>query len=287
MEISIFEFIFFYFLIVLSTIGLGFLSVKLVGEKNLNGLGYLGLLGVFFLIFYSMLGHLFFKHGLVSNSIVMLIGLTSFFLNIKTLVKKSELGIFFLTFTILFISVVIIKNHDDFSYYHFPYTYYLNEYPLIVGLGQYGHGFRTPSSLFYLNSIFYLPIVKYYMINVGALMIMGFSNLIILSNLIKTVKSKQFNYLFILGLLSFAFINIFFYRIAEHGTDRSAQILILIFVMELLNFIGSPKTYKLFLNKTFLLLGIIASLKHFIFSTLSFFYKSFIFYIEINFYFRF
>ena len=95
MEISIFEFIFFYFLIVLSTIGLGFLSVKLVGEKNLNGLGYLGLLGVFFLIFYSMLGHLFFKHGLVSNSIVMLIGLTCFFLNIKTLVKKSELGIFF------------------------------------------------------------------------------------------------------------------------------------------------------------------------------------------------
>ena len=128
------------------------------------------------------------------------------------------------------IGFLIIKNHDDFSYYHFPYTYYLNEYPLIVGLGQYGHGFRTPSSLFYLNSIFYLPIVKYYMINVGALMIMGFSNLIILSNLIKTLKSKQFNYLFILGLLSFAFINIFFYRIAEHGTDRSAQILILIFV---------------------------------------------------------
>jgi len=274
MEISIFEFIFFYFLIVLSTIGLGFLSVKLVGEKNLNGLGYLGLLGVFFLIFYSMLGHLFFKHGLVSNSIVMLIGLTCFFLNIKTLVKKSELGIFFLTFTILFISVVIIKNHDDFSYYHFPYTYYLNEYPLIVGMGQYGHGFRTPSSLFYLNSIFYLPIVKYYMINVGALMIMGFSNLIILSNLIKTVKSKQFNYLFILGLLSFAFINIFFYRIAEHGTDRSAQILILIFVMELLYFIGSPKTYKLFLNKTFLLLGIIASLK-------AFYILYFIFFLQI------
>ena len=210
-----------------------------------------------------MLSHLFFKHGLVSNSIVMLIGLTGFLLNIKTFIKKLDSGIFFLTFAIMFISVVIIKNHDDFNYYHFPYTYYLNEYPLIIGLGQYGHGFRTPSSLFYLNSIFYLPIVKYYMINVGAVMIMGFSNLIILKNLIKTVKSGNFNYLFILELLSFAFINIFFYRIAEHGTDRSAQILILIFVMELLYFIRNVKTHKLFLSKTFLLLGIIASLKAF------------------------
>jgi len=274
MEISIFEFIFFYFLIILSTIGIGFLSVKLIGEINLNDLGYIGLLGVFSLIFYSMLSHFFFKHGLVSNSIVILIGLTSFFSNIKKFIKKSDLGIFFLTFTIMFISVVIIKNHDDFSYYHFPYTYYLNEYPLIIGLGQYGHGFRTPSSLFYLNSIFYLPIVKYYMINVGAVMIMGFSNLIILNNLIKTVKSNKFNYLFILGLLSFAFINIFFYRIAEHGTDRSAQILILIFVMELLYFIGSIKKHKLFLNKTFLLLGIIASLK-------AFYILYFIFFIQI------
>ena len=263
MDISIFEFIFFYFLIVLSTIGLGFLSLKLFGKTNLNDLGYIGLLGVFFLIFYSMLSHLFFKHGLVSNSIVMLIGLTGFLLNIKTFIKKLDSGIFFLTFAIMFISVVIIKNHDDFNYYHFPYTYYLNEYPLIIGLGQYGHGFRTPSSLFYLNSIFYLPIVKYYMINVGAVMIMGFSNLIILKNLIKTVKSGNFNYLFILELLSFAFINIFFYRIAEHGTDRSAQILILIFVMELLYFIRNVKTHKLFLSKTFLLLGIIASLKAF------------------------
>ncbi len=263
MDISIFEFIFFYFLIVLSTIGLGFLSLKLFGKTNLNDLGYIGLLGVFFLIFYSMLSHLFFKHGLLSNSIVMLIGLTGFLLNIKTFIKKLDSGIFFLTFAIMFISVVIIKNHDDFNYYHFPYTYYLNEYPLIIGLGQYGHGFRTPSSLFYLNSIFYLPIVKYYMINVGAVMIMGFSNLIILNNLIKTVKSGNFNYLFILELLSFAFINIFFYRIAEHGTDRSAQILILIFVMELLYFIRNVKTHKLFLSKTFLLLGIIASLKAF------------------------
>ena len=140
MDISIFEFIFFYFLIVLSTIGLGFLSLKLFGKTNLNDLGYIGLLGVFFLIFYSMLSHLFFKHGLVSNSIVMLIGLTGFLLNIKTFIKKLDSGIFFLTFAIMFISVVIIKNHDDFNYYHFPYTYYLNEYPLIIGLGQYGHG---------------------------------------------------------------------------------------------------------------------------------------------------
>ena len=72
------------------------------------------------------------------------------------------------------------KTHDDFPYYHFPYTYYLNESSMIVGVGQYNNGFRTPSSLFYLNSLFYLPFIKYYMYSIAAILIMGFANLILI-----------------------------------------------------------------------------------------------------------
>ena len=59
------------------------------------------------------------------------------------------------------IFILVAKNHDDFPYYHFPYTYYLTQDNLHIGIGQFGHGFRTPSSIFYLNSLFYLPLIKF------------------------------------------------------------------------------------------------------------------------------
>ena len=54
---------------------------------------------------------------------------------------------------ILFIGVYVYKNHDDFPYYHFPYTYYLTQSDIHIGVGNFGHGFRTSSSIFYLNSL--------------------------------------------------------------------------------------------------------------------------------------
>ena len=77
----------------------------------------------------------------------------------------------------------------------------------------------------------------------GAILILGFSNLILIFKLKNDFKSKRYDFIFFLTLLSFLFINIFFYRIAEHGTDRSAQILILILFIEVLNF------YRMSINK--------------------------------------
>ena len=54
------------------------------------------------------------------------------------------------------LSLLISKNHDDFPYYHFVYTYNLTQFDLNIGIGQFNHGFRTPSSIFYINSLFFL-----------------------------------------------------------------------------------------------------------------------------------
>ena len=54
------------------------------------------------------------------------------------------------------------KTHDDFPYYHFAYSYYLTQDPLMIGTGLFYLCFRTPSSIFYLNSIFYLPFVEFF-----------------------------------------------------------------------------------------------------------------------------
>ena len=121
------------------------------------------------------------------------------------------------------------KNHDDFYYYHFPYTLILTNFEKIFGLGNLNHAFRTPSSIFYLNSLFYLPGIKYFLMNSGAIYILGFSNFILYKNIKTSIKDKKFNHILFLSLLSLVYINSSFARISEHGTDRSA--LILIFVM--------------------------------------------------------
>ena len=55
------------------------------------------------------------------------------------------------------IFILIAKNHDDFSYYHFPYISLLTEYSHPIGIGVLNNGFRSPSSIFFISSMFYLP----------------------------------------------------------------------------------------------------------------------------------
>ena len=61
------------------------------------------------------------------------------------------------------------------------------------------------------------------------------------------------------------FINIFFYRISEHGTDRSAQILIFLLFIYLLEIFENKKNEKKDLFFISTLLTLIISLKSFYF----------------------
>ena len=163
MSSNLIVFTFFYFAIITSVVGYGLLIANVANLKNSNyNKGYSGLFGVFFLIFYSYFSHFFIPHNYGNNLVILTLGLLSFIYFFEKK-KKSEYILFYLFFLILFISFVIFKSHDDFSYYHFPYTYYLTQNNLLVGIGNFNHGFRTPSSIFYLNSLFYLPIIKYYL----------------------------------------------------------------------------------------------------------------------------
>ena len=153
--------------------------------------------------------------------------------------------------------------HDDFSYYHFPYSFILTQHNLVLGLGHLDLGFRTPSSIFFINSLFYLPYIKFYMFMMPAILILGFSNNIFYEKIIKNIKLKKINYITYFVLLTLIFINIFFYRIGEHGTDKSAQILIFLLVIEILIFINLSKINSQSLSRIYLLIGLIVSLKAF------------------------
>ena len=259
-------FILSYLLIILSVVGFGFLSTVLFNRLSIsNNLGYFGLIGLFFLAIYSYLSSIFIKHSYFHNSILLFIGLVSFYIYFKKNIKnfKSQIYKFIIIFIILFVSSIIFKMHDDFSYYHFPYSYILTQHNLILGLGNLDLGFRTPSSLFYLNSIFYLPYIKFYMFMMPSILILGFSNSIIYEKIINNIKLNKINYITYFALLTLIFINIFFYRISEHGTDKSAQILIFLLIIEILFFLSLLKLDANSLSRIYLLIGLIVSLKAF------------------------
>ncbi len=264
MTFNIITLFIFYKIILIAVLGFGLLFERIFNRRtSFDQLGFTGLTGIFFLILYSYISHIFLPHGYTHNMIIVFLGLVSFFFYYRYIKKKFNIFIFFINFSILFLALLIFKTHDDFPYYHFPYSYYLTQYSMQIGIGEFNHGFRTPSSIFYLNSLFYLPVIKYYSFYIPSLLIMGFSNLILISKIFTDLKKKNINYTFYLALLFFAFINIFFYRLQEHGTDRSAQILVFIFLLQLISLLDFKKDLKININCILITLGIIISLKAF------------------------
>lgn len=223
-----------YALIILSIIGYGKIFSYIFLKNIKLDISQLGFFGLFFLIIISYVTNFFLEHNYIHNLVILSFGLIFFLLRLW-LIKNYNvyiipIGVFF----ILFIGILIYKNHDDFFYYHFGYTLSLITDKKIIGIGHLEHGFRTPSSIFYLNSLFYLPFVKYYLFNLGAVLFMGFSSIFFIEKIKKNLKKKQINFILILSLVSLIFILTAFYRIAEHGTDRSALILIFVLIVVLI-----------------------------------------------------
>ena len=265
-----------FFFISISIIGYGSIFLKIFyRESQILNFGYLGIFGLVFSIFISYFTNFFLPHDYIFNLIFLIIGLIGFIFFIKQFSRhllKKEFISFVVIFSIVLTSLLIFKNHDDFPYYHFVYTYNLTQFDLNIGIGQFNHGFRTPSSIFYINSLFFLPLIKYFSFNFTAVLVLLFANIILLKKIGITFSSKILSFkkelnqpyvIILFSLLSLMFINIFFYRIGEHGTDRSAQILVMLLIIEII-YALHKKDFDNILNlKIFTLFIFIISLKAF------------------------
>ena len=281
---NVFVYFTFYFLLIFSVLGYGYLfKVIFLKQEKLN-LGYCGLYGIFSLTIFSYLANFFISINLYFNSLILIIGLSFFvFFLLKEFIKnKINIFILFLIFLIFFFFILTPKNHDDFPYYHFPYIHLLTISPANLGIGVFNHGFRTHSSIFYFSSLFFLPIANYQLIHIASVFFIGFVNFIFLKKIFNLIKKKSIkNYILYLSLLNLAFINIFFGRISEHGTDLSAQILILLIVTEILILINlNNKTDNDKFNRVYILIALAVSLKAFyliylLFLIVIFYYQKF------------
>ena len=229
----------YYPLILLSILGYGFFASKKIIKVNNFNLGYQGIIGIFFLLLISYITTQFIAHEQVFNSIILLIGLGLFIFYFNKLnIDKTNIKLLISIIILSLIFILVGKNHDDFHYYHFPYILTLTEYPHPVGFGNLNHGFKTHSSIFLLSSLFSLPAAKYNLFHLVPAYILVFSNFI----LIKLIFNKNItkNYIFVtcLSLSSIIFINVFFYRLGEHGTDRSAMVLIILLMVNYIYFIN-------------------------------------------------
>lgn len=242
-------FIFYLYIFLFSTIGYGikFSNLISVHLTNLN-LGWYGIIGFFLISIVSVITSFFTAHNFFHNLIIHIIGLIFFLIYFLKYKKKKEFKILIYLSLALLIGAYVFKNHDDFSYYHLTYTLNLSENSFIVGTGNFSHGFRTFSSLFYYHSTLYLPLIEHYLFHIGPFYILIFFNFIIVNNLIKKPNINSYYVTHYYSLISLIFVNVVFYRIGEHGTDRSAQILLVLIFLIFLEILNNNNTRKLILS---------------------------------------
>ena len=154
-----------FYILLLSVVGYGMFFQNLcfgaIKDMNDTKIIYTGFYGLFAITFISAISSLLVPHNFIHNILLHIVGVL-FFIFIKIRNKKNYLKIIFLISIAVFSALLISKTHDDFSYYHLPFTKYLTEQKVIFGMGILGHGYKLVSSLFFLNSSFYLPFIEYF-----------------------------------------------------------------------------------------------------------------------------
>ena len=209
----------------LSILGYGKIFTNFVFKKNLDiNLAITGFFGLFFLFIISFLTHIFLSHENLHNSVVILVGIFAFIIFFKRS-NIEELKIIFIIFLILFLGFIISKTNEDFPYYHFPVTLQLVHNKLVFGLGNIDIANNHFSSIFFINSLFYLPIIKYYLFNLTDffLQVFFFSSLIFF---FREIPKNNFLKFFIFS--TFIVFIIKFYRLSEFGVDMPGQFLTIV-----------------------------------------------------------
>ena len=264
MSLIIYTFVF--LIISLSIIGYGYILNSTVLKIYKIDIGYLGLIGIFLLTILAYITNLIIPLTAQFNLIIHFLGIIFFlfFLKKNFKIQKNYLKLFSFLLILSLFFIFTAKTHDDFEYYHFAYIHLINSEVSQFGIGHFNNGFRVPSSIFYFSSLFYLPYVNHDIIHLGSIYFTLFINLILLIKIINYRNNINYNFIIYLCLLGLIISNIFFYRIGEHGTDRSAQILIILLFIEIFYLINYCKeNYKFTVSKIIILTSLIISLKAF------------------------
>ena len=264
---AIISFVGIYLLLLSSIIGYGYFFSNNISTYNKNAnIGFLGIYGVFVLTLVSYLTNLILAHNYIHNYIIIFLGIFFFIkylLTIKNIKKNFDIKILLIFIIISLFAIFYFKNHDDFPYYHLSFIHNITQNKVEFGLGNFDLAYNHVSSLFFFHSLFRLPFTGDYFYFIGPASILVFTNLILIKNIYQTDKNKRLNFINFLSLLIFIFVNVFFYRLAEHGTDKSAIILIFITILLMFQIYENKKIDNPKFENFIILLTLIVSIKSF------------------------
>jgi len=262
------KFLFIYALLTISILGYGLVfSNKFTKYNNFQNnyisIGYVGLFGIFFSIIISYLSNFFSPHNNLHNLSFILIGIIFFFIFFKKTNKKFISSYFIFSYLISLFAIFYFKSHDDFSYYHLSLINNITENRIEFGISHFDIAFNHVSSLFYFHSLFKTDLTGDYFYQVGQLSIVIFVNTILLENILKKKLAKSLDVTFFSSIFLLILINVFFYRLSEHGTDRSAQILFFLAFILIINLIEENKIKKNSFELLIIIFALIISIKSF------------------------
>ncbi len=216
--------------ILFSILGYGiFFTNKIFNNNKYLNLSLIGLFGILFIYLISSITHLFTSHNYIHNFTLLIIGVILFYRNFKKINNyKKQLKVIIFFFLCLFLGFLISKTNEDFPYYHLPNSLQFSLHKLEFGLGNLSHGFKHFSSLFLINSLFYLPFIEIYLFNITNFMLQIF----FFSGLTFFIFQREINN-FTKMLIAFTLITylVKFSRLAEYGADYMGQFLVLMGVI--------------------------------------------------------
>ena len=214
-----------YILFFISAIGYGLIFFNITKIKLIdNNIAIYSLFGLIFLTFISYLTILILPHNIYFNLILHFIGVLSFYKK-KKLFDYSNITI--LIIIVIFVGLIISKNHDDFPFYHFQTSLNFSQNKIQLGMSNLNFAYAHHSSLLYLNSLFYIPVYKFYFFNVPNII---FYTSIILLFIKNCFNKKDDSFLRFYSLFAVVYFLVKFSRLSEFGTDVVGQCLIILFL---------------------------------------------------------
>ena len=253
-----FELIFFSILAVIILTPCGYIFNK-HDNNNIINLSNDLIYGLILISFITLLINFFFPLNIVINSLILILPLLIFFINLKIYFSLNFLK--FVIFNSIILFLLMAKSNiyrPDAILYHLPYTSILNEEKIIFGLSNIHFRFAHISiiqyfSAFFNNFIFGNKGIAFSIALVASSVIINF-----LAHMFNYLKYKKFDFHFFYLFFILIFIGYKMNRYSEYGNDAPTHFLFFFLISEIIQTFNNKKisfNANIFILSVFIILN--------------------------------
>jgi hypothetical protein len=230
------------FIVIFTTLySYGQVISKNIYDNKFEDIFFKILIGYTFIGTLTLVVHFFFKINNLISFLIVALAIIFFILSYFKNHKKEFLIILFLIILLTPLFYGYSDHPIDANMYHHPYISYLKSEKIIFGIANIQFRFGHISFLQYVQSALtndYLHMISISSINI----IFYISFIFFISE--KIFNQKKFDYVFLIKILIVSFLLIKFARYREYGNDLIPLLVGFYFFIQILETLGSNKTYQ-------------------------------------------